>query len=203
MTRSDRHWTETPARLVIAAVLGGVGVIGVGHSMFSEGRLDPLAASASPRQAAVVERPEPIPATPARTGSAAPAERPASEQAASEQNASEQRAAEPAAEQIAETRPPEPASSRTVQPTDRPAGIAVRIDVNSAPSGELQMLPRIGPVLAARIIEDRAAEGPFRSLGDLQRVRGIGPRTAERLAPLIAFGDADPADRYADRAGGR
>ncbi|MDM7913723.1 MAG: hypothetical protein QUU85_00450, partial [Candidatus Eisenbacteria bacterium] len=29
--------------------------------------------------------------------------------------------------------------------------------------------------------------GPFRAPADLRRVKGIGPRTVERLAPLLSF----------------
>lgn len=69
------------------------------------------------------------------------------------------------------------------------------VDVNLASAEELQLLPRIGPTLAARIVEERERGGPFRSLGDLARVRGIGPRTVERLAALATAGpprDAGP-----------
>ena len=40
---------------------------------------------------------------------------------------------------------------------------------------------------AGRIVEDRAANGPFASVDDLDRVHGIGPKTVERLR---AFADA-------------
>jgi len=59
------------------------------------------------------------------------------------------------------------------------------IDVNSATAEELELLPRIGPTLAARVIAEREAAGPFDSVEGLLRVRGIGPRTLERLRPLI------------------
>lgn len=62
-----------------------------------------------------------------------------------------------------------------------------RLDVNTAPAESLATLPGIGPVLAARIVADRAAHGPFAGLADLQRVRGIGPRLASRLAPRLRF----------------
>ena len=62
-----------------------------------------------------------------------------------------------------------------------------RIDVNSATAAELQLLPRIGPALAQRIVEYRKQHGPFRALHDLERVKGIGPRTIERLEPLITL----------------
>lgn len=56
-----------------------------------------------------------------------------------------------------------------------------RIDVNTASEGDLQLLPRIGPALASRIVEAR----PFGAVDDLVRVRGIGPRTLERLRHLV------------------
>ncbi|HMN95761.1 MAG TPA: helix-hairpin-helix domain-containing protein [Phycisphaerales bacterium] len=60
----------------------------------------------------------------------------------------------------------------------------VLIDLNRADASELAALPRIGPALAARIVADRAANGPFRSVDELVRVRGIGPVTVELVRPL-------------------
>lgn len=60
-----------------------------------------------------------------------------------------------------------------------------RIDPNTASADELVRLPRVGPALAGRIVEWRTVHGPFRTLADLQQVRGIGPRLVERLAPLV------------------
>lgn len=65
------------------------------------------------------------------------------------------------------------------------------MDVNRATEAELEVLPRIGPTLAGRIVEERERGGPFASTGDLQRVRGIGPRTVEQLAPLVAVDRPD------------
>tara|TARA_R110000782_G_scaffold101029_14_gene187608 strand:- start:9135 stop:9500 length:366 start_codon:yes stop_codon:yes gene_type:complete len=63
-------------------------------------------------------------------------------------------------------------------PTERAAPVpSVRINLNTATAAELELLPRIGPALSARIVEDRRVNGPFRSVEDLDRVRGIGPRT--------------------------
>ena len=59
------------------------------------------------------------------------------------------------------------------------------IDLNHAPSGELETLPGIGPVLAARIVIDRVEKGPYQSPEDLLRVPGIGPSLVQRLAPLV------------------
>jgi competence protein ComEA len=60
------------------------------------------------------------------------------------------------------------------------------IDVNSATAEELQKLPGIGKVIASRIIAERE-KGAFRSAEDLRRVAGIGPKTLEKLRPLVKF----------------
>lgn len=67
------------------------------------------------------------------------------------------------------------------------------LDVNRATAEELELLPRIGPTLARRVIAEREANGPFESVEAMTRVRGIGPRTVAQLAPLAAVypGDAD------------
>lgn len=72
-------------------------------------------------------------------------------------------------------------------PSAAPAQIAgLLIDVNTASAAELELLPGIGPAMAARIIEDRQANGLFASLDDLDRVRGIGPRTIDNLRSSAA-----------------
>ncbi|MDX2131938.1 MAG: helix-hairpin-helix domain-containing protein [Planctomycetota bacterium] len=60
-----------------------------------------------------------------------------------------------------------------------------RLNINRATQAELELLPGIGPAMARAILEHRAAHGPFRSITDLDKVRGIGPKTLERLAPLV------------------
>jgi competence protein ComEA len=62
-----------------------------------------------------------------------------------------------------------------------------RIEANRAGAADFELLPGVGPTLARRIVEHRAARGPFRVAEDLLQVRGIGPRTLERLRPLLAF----------------
>ena len=61
------------------------------------------------------------------------------------------------------------------------------VDINRASQDELRMLPGVGAVLAARIIEARERDGPFASLDDLRRVRGMGRAKLERLASAIAL----------------
>lgn len=71
------------------------------------------------------------------------------------------------------------------RPTAATAPPDMRLDLNAASVAELQALPRIGPALAARIAEDRDANGPFASLQDLDRVNGIGERTIALIAPHV------------------
>jgi competence ComEA-like helix-hairpin-helix protein len=63
-----------------------------------------------------------------------------------------------------------------------------RVDVNTAPAAELQILPGIGPNLADAIVEDRRQRGPFRSIDDLDRVYRIGANLVERVRPYAVAG---------------
>ena len=60
-----------------------------------------------------------------------------------------------------------------------------KVDINKAAWPELAQLPRIGETVARKIVESRETDGPFKSVDDLQRVKGIGPKTVERLRPFV------------------
>jgi competence ComEA-like helix-hairpin-helix protein len=62
-----------------------------------------------------------------------------------------------------------------------------RVRINEAGLPDLMRLPRVGPRLAERILEARKHDGPFQSLQDLRRVKGIGPKTAALLEPCLSF----------------
>lgn len=64
-----------------------------------------------------------------------------------------------------------------------------RIDINHAPATELERLPGVGRVLAARIVAHRERHGPFRRPADLIIVRGFSERHFRELSPLITVGD--------------
>jgi len=59
------------------------------------------------------------------------------------------------------------------------------LDLNTAGETELIELPGIGPVRARAIIELRQTLGCFSDPEDLLEVKGIGPRTLERIRSLI------------------
>ena len=65
------------------------------------------------------------------------------------------------------------------------AGLINPVDVNHASEEELQMLPGIGPVLAKKIIDYRDKNTYFRTVQDLMKVKGIGPKLLLRWEGLI------------------
>lgn len=58
-----------------------------------------------------------------------------------------------------------------------------RLNLNTASLEQLEALPRVGPALAARLRAGR----PYRSLADLDRVKGVGEKLLAALAPLVTF----------------
>jgi competence protein ComEC len=73
-------------------------------------------------------------------------------------------------------------SVATERPTARPPPPPAKlVNLNTASAAELEALPAIGPALARRIIAGR----PYRSVEDLERVRGIGPATMAKIRPLV------------------
>lgn len=70
------------------------------------------------------------------------------------------------------------------------------VNVNTADTSQLELLPRIGPALAGRVVEFREDNGPFEAKEDLLLVRGIGERTLEMLEDFVVIeGDTTLAER--------
>ena len=79
-----------------------------------------------------------------------------------------------------------------VDPRRAPAAV---LDLDVASASEIEALPRIGGVLARRIVGDRTANGPFGSLEGFQRVHGVGPGLVALLKGRVTFsGTARPSD---------
>ncbi|MFN8421342.1 MAG: ComEA family DNA-binding protein [Anaerolineae bacterium] len=62
------------------------------------------------------------------------------------------------------------------------------VNVNTASAAELQTLPNCSASLAQAIIDYRAQNGPFRSMDDLDKVSGVGPKTLESWQGRVVFG---------------
>jgi competence protein ComEA len=74
-----------------------------------------------------------------------------------------------------------------------------RIDANSATWVEWGQIEGIGDGLARRIVADREQNGPFRSVDDLTRVKGIGPKTLEHLRPWVRVTSESPSSEAPKR----
>lgn len=85
----------------------------------------------------------------------------------------------------------------TEAPTRRRASASgpVRMNLNTASARTLQRLPGVGPAISARIVEYREAYGGFRHPREVTRVKGIGPKTYEKMAPYLFVDETtDEAD---------
>ena len=69
-----------------------------------------------------------------------------------------------------------------------PAPARAPLDLNRATAEELETLPGIGATKAAAILAARDAQGGFKSLDELEAVRGIGPALMAKLRPLVVVG---------------
>ena len=56
---------------------------------------------------------------------------------------------------------------------------------NTAPAAELETLPGIGEKKALAIVEYREANGPFRAVEELERVKGISERTVDGMRAYV------------------
>ncbi len=64
------------------------------------------------------------------------------------------------------------------------------VNINTASAEQLQLLPRVGPALADRIIEFREANGSYRTVDEIVAVKGIGEKSFEKLEPFIVTSGA-------------
>jgi competence protein ComEA len=60
-----------------------------------------------------------------------------------------------------------------------------KVNLNTADAAMLDTLPKVGPVLAQRIVDWRKEHGSFKSVEELDAVDGVGPKMLEALLPLV------------------
>ncbi|MCU1384872.1 MAG: comEA 2 [Acidobacteria bacterium] len=79
-----------------------------------------------------------------------------------------------------------------------PASTAI-INLNTASASDLEGLPGIGAKTAARIVEYRQKNGPFKKVEELMNVRGVGEKNFLKLKPQISVSPAKADHDHADR----
>lgn len=62
-----------------------------------------------------------------------------------------------------------------------------KVNINTAGAEELSLLPRVGNVVAQRIVDFREENGRFTQPEDLMLVEGIGEKTFDLIEPWIAL----------------
>ena len=70
---------------------------------------------------------------------------------------------------------------------EKGSGAAGLVNINTADAAALEKLNGIGEATAEKIIADREANGPFKTLEDLKRVSGIGDKKFEALRDAICL----------------
>jgi competence protein ComEA len=62
------------------------------------------------------------------------------------------------------------------------------VNINTAALTQLETIPYIGQVKAQAIFDYRAAHGNFKSINDLDNIKGIGAKTIAKIAAYITVG---------------
>ncbi len=62
------------------------------------------------------------------------------------------------------------------------------VNINTATSEELQLVPGIGPATAEKILQMRKSYGAFKSVDDLLAIRGLGPKRLEKMRKYLTVG---------------
>ena len=65
---------------------------------------------------------------------------------------------------------------------------AAALNLNTATKDELVALPGIGPAKAQAIVDYRNQHGPFKSVDEIRKVKGIGEKLFLQIKPEIAIG---------------
>ena len=59
------------------------------------------------------------------------------------------------------------------------------VNLNTATVADLEVLPGIGAKVAARIVEYRIKQGPFKKIEEIMNVQGIGEKSFLKLKPQL------------------
>jgi competence protein ComEA len=74
------------------------------------------------------------------------------------------------------------------QPAAKPAAATTLVNINTASAADFEALPNIGAKTAARIVEYRQKNGPFKKVEELMNVRGLGEKNFIKLKGQLTVG---------------
>ena len=66
--------------------------------------------------------------------------------------------------------------------------LAATVDLNTAAQAQLAALPQIGPVKAKAIVDYRTANGCFKNVSDLLKVKGMTQANVDAISSLVVVG---------------
>lgn len=76
-----------------------------------------------------------------------------------------------------------------------PSAVPPVVNINSASSSQIALLPHVGAVLAARVVDWRTQHGPFHQATDIRQVKGFGDKTVARVIPFVTLSGPTTATR--------
>lgn len=79
-------------------------------------------------------------------------------------------------------------------PLDVALAIGRPLEIDTASQADLELLPDIGPARARAIVTYRNTVGRIEGPEDLEKVKGIGPKTVERLQGLVQYHAPDSSE---------
>jgi len=65
-----------------------------------------------------------------------------------------------------------------------PSGV---VNINTADTAQLALLPHVGAKAAQRIVDYRHEHGAFKKTTDLMQVKGFGEKSFQRLTPYVTI----------------
>jgi competence protein ComEA len=87
---------------------------------------------------------------------------------------------------------PEQAKPAAAKPASAPAAV---VNINTASAAEFEALPGIGAKTAARIVEYRQKNGPFKKVEELMNIRGLGEKNFLKLKAQLTVGTPKTSDK--------
>ena len=87
-------------------------------------------------------------------------------------------------------------AARTSAKASPAAGV---VNLNTASASDLEALPGIGAKTAARIVEYRQKNGPFKKIEELMNVRGVGEKSFLKLKPQLTVATSAATAPKAER----